>query len=65
MCVRFFVDPIIFPLQIKQFIYIEILRRNNGIDEVQNRSIEIEVMCLNRFCCPIIVNIVVKNLLKG
>jgi len=32
---------------------------------VQNRSFEIEVVRLDRFCCPIALSIVVENLLKG
>ena len=31
----------------------------------QNRSIEFEVVRLDRFCCPIALSIVVENLLKG
>ena len=31
----------------------------------QNRSIEFEVVCLDRLCCPIALSIVVENLLKG
>ena len=56
------------PLQIspkkieKHVFYIEILRRKNGINLVQNRSIEFEIVYLDRFCCPIGLTIIIQNL---
>ena len=56
------------PLQIspkkfaKHVFYVETLRKKNGTDLVQNRSIEFEVVRLDRFCCPIALTIAVQNL---
>jgi len=45
--------------------HVETLRRKHGTDLVPSRSIEFEVVCLDRLCCPIALSIVVENLLKG
>ena len=56
------------PLQIspkkfeKHAFYVETIRRKNGTDLVSNRSIEFEVVRLDRFCCPIALTIAVQNL---
>jgi len=56
------------PLQIspkkieKHAFHVETLRRKNGTDLVQDRSIEFEVVRLDRFCCPIGLTIAVQNL---
>ena len=55
------------PLQIspkkfeKHAFYVETLRRKNGTDLVQTRSIEFEVVRLDRFCGPKALSIVVKT----
>ena len=66
MC-TFFSRTYCVPLQIspkkleKYIFYVETLRKKNRTYLVQNRSIEFEVVRLDRFPCPIALSMVVKK----
>ena len=65
MC-TFFLEPTASPPDKPQkirkiYFYVETLRKKNRTYLVQNRSIEFEVVRLDRFPCPIALSMVVKK----